>query len=91
MLVLTLVLNGTTSAAIQLFLLDEFVNHSCISQLEHMADKASYPLTLDFFSFIYCQKRCSARFDLNIWNHLRKTIGDSKTVFLSKAIARVIC
>ena len=52
MLVFTWVLNSTTVAAIQLFFLNEFVNRSRISQLEHMADKASYPLTLDFFHFV---------------------------------------
>ena len=41
MLILTWVLNSTTVAAIQLLLLDDFVNHSYISQLEHMADKAT--------------------------------------------------
>ena len=91
MLVLTWVLNSTTEATIQLFFLNEFVNRSRISQLEHMARKASYPLTLDVLHFIYCQKRCSARFDLHVWSNVLKNIGDSKTFFLSKAIARVIC
>ena len=36
----------------QLLFLNEFVNRSRISQLKHMADKASYPLTLDFFHFV---------------------------------------
>ena len=31
----------------QLFLLDEFVNQSRISQLEYMSNKTGYPLTLD--------------------------------------------
>ena len=48
MLVLTWVLNSTTVAAIQLFLLNEFVNQSRISQLEYMTYKSGYPLTLDF-------------------------------------------
>ena len=91
MLVLTWVLNSTTVAAIQLFFLNEFVNRSRISQLEHMARKASYSLTLDFLHFICCQKRCSARFDLHVWSNVLKNIGDSKNFFLSKAIARVIC
>ena len=52
MLVLTWVLNSTTVAAIQLFFLNEYVNRSLISQLEHMADKASYPLRLDFSSLL---------------------------------------
>ena len=48
MLVLTWVLNSTTVAAIKLSFLNEFLNRSRISQLEHMVDKASFPLTLDF-------------------------------------------
>ena len=47
MLVLTWVLNSTTVAVIQLFLLDEFVNQSRISQLEYMSNKTGYPSTLD--------------------------------------------
>ena len=47
MLVLTWVLNSTTVAVIQLFLLDDFVNQSRISQLEYMSNKTGYPLTLD--------------------------------------------
>ena len=47
MLVLTWVLNSTTVAVIQLFLLREFVNQSRISQLEYMSNKTGYPLTLD--------------------------------------------
>ena len=47
MLVLTWVLNSTTVAVIQLFLIDEFVNQSRISPLEYMSNKTSYPLTLD--------------------------------------------
>ena len=90
MLSLAWVLNSTTVAAIQLFLLDEFVNHSRISQLEHMIDKTSHPLTLDCFNFMYCQKRCSARVDLIVWSNVSKNIGDRKTFFLSKAIARTI-
>ena len=90
MLSLTWVLNSTTVAAIQLFLLDGFVNHSRISQLEHMTDKTSHPLTLDFFDFMYCQKRCNARFDLIVWSNVLKNIVDRKTFFLSKAIARTI-
>ena len=86
MLVLTWVLNSTTVAAIQLLFLDEFVNRSRISQLEHMTDKASYPLTLDFFHFIYCQKRCSARFDLHVWSNVLKNIGDNKTFSLAKRL-----
>ena len=50
MLVLTWGLNSTTGAAIQLFLLNEFVNRSRISQLEYISDKTGYLLTLDFFS-----------------------------------------
>ena len=46
MLVLTWVLNSTAVAVIELFLLDEFVNQSRISQLEYMS-KNGYPLTLD--------------------------------------------
>ena len=33
---------------------------------------------------------CRARFDLHVWNNVLKNIGDSKTFFLSKAIARKI-
>ena len=47
MLVLTWVLNNTTVAVIQLFLLDEFVNQSRISQLEYTSNKIDYPLMLD--------------------------------------------
>ena len=82
MLVLTWVLNSTTVVAIQLLFLDEFVNRSRISELEHMTDKASYLLTLDFFHFIYCQKRCSALFDLHVWSN----IGDNKTISLAKRL-----
>ena len=49
MLVLTWVLNSTTVAAIQLLLLNEFVDHIRISQFEYMTDKTGYPLSLDFF------------------------------------------
>ena len=52
MLVLAWVLNSTTVAAIQLFLLNEFVNQSCISQLEYITDTTGYPLTLDFLYFV---------------------------------------
>ena len=47
MLVLTWVLNSTIVAVIQLFLLDEFVNQSRISQLQYMSNKTGHPLTLD--------------------------------------------
>ena len=60
MLVLTWLLNSTAMAVIQLFLLDEFVNHSRVSQLEHMSDKTGYPLSLDYFHFVNRQQRCSA-------------------------------
>ena len=60
-------------------ILNEFVNRSRISQLEYMSDKASYPLTLDFFHFIYSQKRCSARFNLHVCSNVLKNIGDSNT------------
>ena len=49
MLVLTWVSNSTTLAVIQLLLLDEFVNHSRISQPEQMSDITDFPLSLDFF------------------------------------------
>ena len=53
MLFLTWVLNNTTVAAVQLFLLNEFANQSRISQLhlEHITDTTGYPLTLDFLYF----------------------------------------
>ena len=66
MLVLTWVLNSTTVAVIQLFLLDEFVNQSRISQLEYMSNKTGYPLTLDFFHFVNHQQRSSVPFDLHV-------------------------
>ena len=66
MLVLTWVLNSTTVAAIQLFLLNEFVNQSRISQLEYMTFKSGYPLTLDFVYFVNSRQRCRARFDLHV-------------------------
>ena len=77
MLVLTRVLNSTTVAVIQLLLLDEFVNQSRISQLEHMSDKTDYPLSLDFLHFVNRQQRCSSRFDLHAWTNVLKNIGDS--------------
>ena len=49
MLVFTWVLNSTTVAAIQLLLLNEFVDHIRISQFEYMTDKTGYTLSLDFF------------------------------------------
>ena len=49
--------------------------------------KTGYPLTLDFLYFINHQQRCTARFDLHVWSSVLKNIGDSKTFFLSKAIA----
>ena len=52
MLVLMWVLNSTAVAAMHLFLLNDFVNQSHISQLEHITDKTGYPLTLNFFYFI---------------------------------------
>ena len=45
MFALTWVLNSTAVARIQLFLLNEFVNHSGISKLEHMSNKTGYPDT----------------------------------------------
>ena len=33
---------------------------------------------------IFCQQRFSARFDLHVWTHVLKNIGDSKTFFLGK-------
>ena len=45
MLALTWLLNSTPVARIQLFLLNEFVNHSGISKLEHMSNKTGYPDT----------------------------------------------
>ena len=77
MLVLTWVLNSTTVAVIQLFLLDEFINQSRISQLEYMSDKTGYPLTLDFFHFANRQQRSSAPFDLHVWSNVSKNIGES--------------
>ena len=77
MLVLTWVLNSTTVAVIQLFLLDEFINQSRISQLEYMSNKTRYPLTLDFFHFVNRQQRSSAPFDLHVWSNVSKNIGES--------------
>ena len=57
MLIFTWVLNRATVAVIQLFLLDEFVNQSRISQLEYISNKTGYPLTLDFFHFVNRQQR----------------------------------
>ena len=39
-------------SAVQLFLLNELISHSRITQLEHMSDKTIYTLTLDFFHLI---------------------------------------
>ena len=64
--------------------MNEFVNHCRISQLKHMSDKTGYHLSLDLFHFV------SARFDLHVWNNVLTNIGDSKTFFLTKAIARKI-
>ena len=86
MLVLTWVLNSTTVAVIQLFLLDEFVNHSRMSQLEYMTDKTGYPLSLNFFDFVNRQQRYSARLDLHVWSNVLKNIGDGKTFFLEKRL-----
>ena len=41
------VLNSTAVTAIQLFFLNEFVSYIGISQLEHMANKTCYPLSLN--------------------------------------------
>ena len=46
---LTWVLNSTAVAAIQLFLLSEFVNHSGISKLEYMSDTAVLTFTFRYF------------------------------------------
>ena len=48
-------------AVMQLFVLNEFVNQSRVSQLEYMTDKTGNILTLDFFHFVNRQQRCSAR------------------------------
>ena len=77
MLIFTWVLNRATVAVIQLFLLDEFVNQSRISQLEYMSNKTGYPLTLDFFHFVNRQQRSSSRFDLHVWSNVSKNIGES--------------
>ena len=53
-------------AVMQLFLLNEFVNQSRISQLEYMTDKTGYLLTLDFFHFVNRQQSCSVPFDLHV-------------------------
>ena len=68
-------------AVMQLLLLNEFVNHSRISQLQYITDKTGYLLTLDFFHFVNRQQRCSVRFDLHVWTDVLKNIGDSKTFF----------
>ena len=51
---------------IELFLLDEFVNHIRISQLEYITDETGYPLSLDFLHFVNRQRRCSTQFDLHV-------------------------
>ena len=66
MLFLTWVLNSTTVAAVQLFLLDEFANQSRISQLEYITDTTGYPLTLDFLYLVNRRHRCRGRFDLHV-------------------------
>ena len=66
MLVLTELLSSRTLAVIKLFLLDEFVNHIRISQLEYITDETGYPLSLDFFHFVNRQQRCSAQFALHV-------------------------
>ena len=68
-------------AVMQLFLLNEIVNQSRISQLEYMTDKTGYLLTMDFFHFVNRQQRYSDRFDLHVWSDVFKNIGDNKTFF----------
>ena len=79
-------------AVMQLFLLNEFVNHIRISPLEYMTDKTGYLLTLDFFHFVNRQQRCSTRFDLHVWSDVLKHIGDSKTFFSEQTeLLRIKC
>ena len=74
-------------AVIQLFLLDEFVNHSRIIQLEHMSDKLAILCRWTFSTSSIVNR--SVALDSTSSNVL-KNIGDSKTFFLSKAIAKTI-
>ena len=74
-------------AVIQLSLLDEFVNHSRIIQLEHMSDKLDILCRWTFSTSSIVNR--SVALDSTGRNVL-KNIGDSKTFFLSKAIARTI-
>ena len=80
MLVLMWVLNSTAVAAIQFCLLNDFVNQSHISQLEHINDKK--------LAFLLHQslQRCSARFDLHVWSNVLKNIGDNRTFSLAKRL-----
>ena len=75
-------------AVIQLSLLDEFVNHSRIIQLEHMSDKLDILCRWTPFSTSSIVNR-SVALD-STWSNVLKNIGDSKTFFLSKAIAGTI-
>ena len=85
MFALTWVLNSTAVARIQLFLLNEFVNHSGISKLEHMSNKTGYPdtpptlllfemvqiklLALHYRSEKKNSSDCSVFPDINCWTH----------------------
>ena len=85
MLALTWLLNSTAVARIQLFLLNEFVNHSGISKLEHMSNKTGYPdtpptlllfemvqiklLALHYRSEKKNSSDCSVFPDINCWTH----------------------
>ena len=74
-------------AVIQLFLLVGFVNHSRIIQLEHMSDKLAILCRWTFSTSSIVNR--SVALDSTSSNVL-KNIGDSKTFFLSKAIAKTI-
>ena len=85
MFALTWVLNSTAVARIQLFLLNEFVNHSGISKLEHMSNKTGYPdtpptlllfemvqiklLALHYRSEKKNSSDCAVFPDINCWTH----------------------
>ena len=85
MLALTWVLNSTAVARIQLFLLNEFVNHSGISKLEHMSNKTGYPDTpptlllfemvqIKLLSLHYRPEKnssdCAVFPEINCWTHI---------------------
>ena len=71
MLALTWVLNSTAVAAIQFILLNDFVNQSRISQLEHMFYKTGYSLSLLHQSSIVVKLSIRHAY-LEAWSNVKK-------------------